>query len=117
MAGRIHELLSQLERDAIDDSKSVTSLLRQAKALATRLRVEEFSAWCSHEFDGYAEEGEEVPAYRIIRTRLQGTSMGVGHKVSNHGFHFVVGWSPNVGKTYLDIPAWRIVEKGERLKP
>ncbi|MDO0934462.1 hypothetical protein QQY66_23315 [Streptomyces sp. DG2A-72] len=55
-------LLQDLIRDAAGETVSTTSLLRQARIAATRLRISEALKWIESELQGYPDD--EVPAYR-----------------------------------------------------
>ena len=54
----------------MDHQGSVTSLLMKAKVVASKLGMSksELAGWISHELDGYAGSGAEVPHYRILAT-------------------------------------------------
>ncbi|MGW8744709.1 AbiTii domain-containing protein [Streptomyces sp. NPDC055794] len=55
-------LLQDLIRDAAGEEVSTASLLRQARIVATRLRISEALSWIDRELAGYPDE--DVPAYR-----------------------------------------------------
>lgn len=66
-------LLDDIQRGALDDAVSLTSLLRKCHLLAARLANEPLRIWVTHELEGYPETAD-VPAYRQpLRGRLVGT--------------------------------------------
>lgn len=54
---------------ALDNETSVTTLLRMAKAIASKLELRDVSEWIDHELNGYAEK--KVPEYRKVRGVLK----------------------------------------------
>ncbi|WP_243338583.1 AbiTii domain-containing protein [Anaeromyxobacter soli] len=70
-------LLEQLQREALDSSTSVASLLRKLKVAAVMLEKEDAVTWVDHELSGYPEDAE-LPAYRVIRGRPQFLNPMVG---------------------------------------
>lgn len=56
-------IVIELEKEALDESVSVESLLRKAYLVAKKLRLEEFEEWINNEQNGYKGE---VPDYRMI---------------------------------------------------
>ena len=61
-------LVQELEHDAYDQKASLSNMLRKAKAIAAKLRLDQPVAWVASELNGYEDE---VPAYRTIRGRLK----------------------------------------------
>ncbi|MFG3346918.1 hypothetical protein ACGF1Z_17850 [Streptomyces sp. NPDC048018] len=55
-------LLQDLIRDAAGEMVSTTSLLRQARIVARRLRISDADQWIEHELFGYPDD--QVPTYR-----------------------------------------------------
>lgn len=58
-------LVEELQRDALDQSKSVSELLQKCLVVASKLGIAEFGSWVRLELDGYGDA--EVPAYRFVR--------------------------------------------------
>ena len=69
MARRNSDLLAEIERDVLDESKSVAAALRNCLALGGHVRSAELRDWASRELHGYPDEAP-LPAYRKIRTPL-----------------------------------------------
>lgn len=63
-------LVLELQREALDASAPVTSLLRKALVVAKKLDVREFEEWTSNELDGYPEKAA-VPEYRVIHGEVK----------------------------------------------
>lgn len=61
MAGLVHEL----QADAMDESVSVLSLLRKARALSVKLGVTTIDQWLAHEMSGYSDSAT-IPDYRHV---------------------------------------------------
>lgn len=61
--------IKELQNKANDSSITVSSLLRDAKLLASRLDQEDFETWIDKELNGYKEK---VPEYRVVRGVPQG---------------------------------------------
>lgn len=58
-------LIEEIQRDASDDSVSVSQLLRRIKIAASKLKLPELEEWVQHELDGYPND-TQLPDYRII---------------------------------------------------
>jgi hypothetical protein len=69
VSGGNRSLLTQIERDALDDSTSLAATLRKCIALGAQTRNADLRDWASQELDGYRNAGE-VPGYRIIYVPL-----------------------------------------------
>lgn len=61
-------LVLQLQELAADGSASVAELLRKARMVATKLRLEDFNRWITQELHGYndVENADQIPDYRVI---------------------------------------------------
>jgi hypothetical protein len=64
-------LVEQLQADALDQSISVSTLLRKVKVAAVKLRLPQTVDWADHELNGYTET---FPPYRLMRGRCMGFS-------------------------------------------
>jgi hypothetical protein len=63
------DLLAEIERDALDESKPVAAGLRRCLALGGRAKSAELREWASRELHGYPGEAV-LPDYRKIQTPL-----------------------------------------------
>ena len=65
-------MVLKLQADAIDQEVRVASLLRTAKALATKLELDDALDWINRELDGYVDlPAEEIPRYRQLVGELK----------------------------------------------
>jgi len=62
-------LVLELQREALSQDWNVSPLLRKAKAVAVKLKLEEFRVWVDLELDGY--QNQEVPPYRVIKGQVK----------------------------------------------
>lgn len=58
-------LVLELQMDALNESVSILSLLRKAKALSVKLNVSTINQWLEHEMNGYPP-GATIPEYRHV---------------------------------------------------
>ncbi len=70
-------LVIELQQLAQSGATDVSELLRRAKVVASKLKLDDFDEWFNHELNGYPEEAE-VPDYRVVPSRLM-------HKNPFHG--------------------------------
>lgn len=68
-------IVFELEREALDESISVESLLRKAYLVAKKLKLEDFEEWIGNEQKGYKGA---VPEYRKINGNYQAWNPYVG---------------------------------------
>jgi hypothetical protein len=59
----VASLVEELQREALDGNTDVSGLLRKAYAVATKLDLPEFKAWCERELNGY---DRDLPEYRTM---------------------------------------------------
>ncbi|MEU4323433.1 hypothetical protein AB0F85_32060 [Nocardia fluminea] len=64
------ELLADLRERVLDESESLTGLLRKCLALGALTGSEALRLWASRELKGYDDSSLEVPAYRKLRLPL-----------------------------------------------
>lgn len=83
------KLVVKLEKDALDESSSVSNLMREFIFICSKLGVKEMESWARKEMDGYVGAEDSIPEYRYI----QGTC-----KFYNP-YH---GWCPIIFKTKED---------------
>ena len=57
-------IVLELQAEAMDAGTDLGSLLRKSLAVATKLQLSEWIAWCRSELNGY-EPGATVPKYRV----------------------------------------------------
>jgi len=69
VARRNSDLLAEIERDVLDESKSVAAALRKCLALGGQAESAELRDWASRELHGYPDE-VPLPNYRKIQTPL-----------------------------------------------
>jgi len=62
-------MVIQFQTMALDSQTSASALLRMAKAIATKLELNDVSEWIDKELNGYADT--KVPEYRVIRGQLR----------------------------------------------
>jgi hypothetical protein len=58
-------LVLELQQRALDDSVSVSSVLRAARVVARKLKIQSIDEWLRHEMDGYPD-GTDLPTYRRV---------------------------------------------------
>ncbi|EQC1054356.1 AbiTii domain-containing protein [Providencia rettgeri] len=64
-------LLLEIQRDAIDENVSISSLLRKCLFLASKTGSEQFKKWVLAELNGYASD-DKIPKYRVISCQSKG---------------------------------------------
>lgn len=84
-------LVEELERDAYDNAASLANMLRKAKAIGSKLQLQQPVEWVEAELNGYT--AGEVPPYRLL----------VGQARLRNPFH---GWQP---VTFADMEAERSI--------
>jgi hypothetical protein len=63
-------IVLELQADAMDAETDLGSLLRKSFAVATKLRLTEWIAWCRSELNGY-ETGATIPQYRVLQGEMK----------------------------------------------
>ncbi|MFF0451188.1 hypothetical protein ACFYT4_33230 [Streptomyces sp. NPDC004609] len=63
--------LARLERDVLDDSVALASLLRQVLIMGGRASSEPLRTWARRELKGYTDAMNELPDYRKISVQLK----------------------------------------------
>ncbi|MGD9655297.1 MAG: hypothetical protein AB7U44_08880 [Sulfuricurvum sp.] len=61
----MNSIVLELQKEALDQNISITTLLRKALLAAKKLKVIEFENWILNELNGY--ENHEIPDYRKIK--------------------------------------------------
>jgi hypothetical protein len=59
-------LVMELQRASLDEKSSVSSLLRKALVVATKLQVSDFESWARSELEGYQDRSVPIPEYRKV---------------------------------------------------
>lgn len=88
-------LVEELERDAYDNSASLSNMLRKAKAVAVKLQLQQPVEWVEAELNGYTSI--EVPDYRRVtgQARFQNPY---------HGWRPVMFDNPKIERTVCEHP-------------
>ncbi|MCL1996304.1 MAG: hypothetical protein FWG63_08865 [Defluviitaleaceae bacterium] len=63
-------IVLELQRNVLDPSIDVITLLRQAYLISKKLELSEFERWVNKELNGY-ESSDKIPDYRILRGELK----------------------------------------------
>jgi hypothetical protein len=79
--------IARLERDVLDESVALSSLLRQVLILGGRASSEALRDWALCELKGYADAIDRLPAYRIIPAQIKvntisGPAQFIGQEIS-----------------------------------
>src|SRR5262245_47574496 len=61
----MQSLVLELQREAAEDTTSITGLLRKALIVATKLSLEDFRLWIIDELEG-DRKGRTIPEYRRL---------------------------------------------------
>jgi hypothetical protein len=59
-------LVLALQKDALDNTVTLLSLLRKALVVAKKLYIQELEYWINKELDGYSCKSSELPHYRFM---------------------------------------------------
>jgi len=87
----VGSIVLELQRDALNPSIPVLSLLRKAYVVARKLDIEQFQEWTELELNGY--NGHPMPEYRSIRGQLRAWN-------PYHGWHQIVTHDPRLLEIY-----------------
>jgi hypothetical protein len=63
-------IILELQAEAMDSDTNLGSLLRKSLAVATKLQLAEWIAWCKSELNGYSD-GTNIPKYRVVQGELK----------------------------------------------
>lgn len=63
-------IVLELQAETMDAETDLGSLLRKSLAVATKLQLSEWIAWCRSELNGY-EAGATVPKYRVLQGEMK----------------------------------------------
>jgi hypothetical protein len=74
-------IVLELQHDCLDSSVPVSAILRKAKAIASKLDLDELVGWFDEELNGYSCSADELPAHR----------KGIGVPKFRNPYH---GWCP-----------------------
>jgi hypothetical protein len=68
MSSAANSIVREIQRDILEGSISLSSILRKARLAARKLDLKEFEKWILLEADGYKEiQNKDMPGYRNIR--------------------------------------------------
>ena len=73
------DLLTQIERDALDEGVPLAATLRKCIALGAQARNADLRDWASQELDGYRDGG--IPEYRTIYVPLLIDALTFTHQI------------------------------------
>lgn len=91
-------LIKEIQRDIINNKESVTSILRKAKLLATKLESSDFLKWINYELEGYPDK-ESLPKYRIISGEMKAYN-------PLYGYIPIYFKSPKQAETFSNKPVY-----------
>ncbi|MCP5395325.1 MAG: hypothetical protein H6918_01075 [Sphingomonadaceae bacterium] len=57
-------IVVELQKECLDESASITSILRKARLIATKLGLDDLTDWIVQETDGYKCSPNELPSHR-----------------------------------------------------
>lgn len=78
------DLLTELRDDLISKDVLLSVILRKARVLAEALNEEEFTNWVKNESNGYNDNPDSVPNYRVIHVHSEGYLVGAyGKEMKN----------------------------------
>lgn len=69
-------LKQEIQKDIVDPSVRLSTILRKAKILAHRLKSEDFENWVEQELNGYVSSTVGLPDYRKLNTHTYGNFAG-----------------------------------------
>lgn len=69
-------ILKEIRDEIINDSVSLSSILRKARVLASLLKHKEFEKWVQSELNGYAQDDPTLPEYRKLYAESIGDFSG-----------------------------------------
>jgi hypothetical protein len=75
-------LVDEIISVAVDDSRPISTLLRQCLVLARTLKNQRLQAWAEKELDGYGE-ADELPDYRHVEAGAKGTFIGIALAIND----------------------------------
>jgi hypothetical protein len=99
MAKRADDLLSQIERDVLDESKPVAAALRKCLILGGRAGSAELRDWASRELHGYPSRDDPLPDYRRILSVLKTDGFSPGWQFTGHQISVVE--LPDVAREHI----------------
>jgi hypothetical protein len=85
VASKEHNLIDQIEQDALDDEVPVATALRKCLILGGKSGSEELRDWATRELRGYLAE-DDLPSYRIVPAPLRIDGIAGNYKVSRQAF-------------------------------
>ena len=86
------EIINSIQSDILDPTVSISVILFKAKVLAHYLKNDRFKNWVRYELDGYPNDSEELPDYRIMAVQSVGNI--VNRTSSTTGIVLGLGQTP-----------------------
>jgi AbiTii len=75
-----HNLLAEIERDAIDDKVSLIATLRKCTRIGVEGSSDKLRDWANLELNGYTD-GDDLPEYRVIYAPMKIDAITVSHQI------------------------------------
>lgn len=101
-------LIIQIQQDCLDQTVSVTNLLRRAKIAATKLGVDEFLKWINNELEGYNCSADELPGYRVLVGRAEALN-------PRYGWRPILFDNHSLERDFSKAPIWQSIAPLEEL--
>lgn len=76
-------ILDEIVNEALDETRSLSQLLRKCLVLANQLKNEQLKAWANQELEGY-KTSQDVPDYRVVNAPAAGNFSGYGGAAMNN---------------------------------
>jgi hypothetical protein len=96
----VNSIVLELQRDALNPSISVLSLLRKAYVVARKLSIKQFQEWIELELNGY--NAHPIPEYRSVKGQLRAWNP------YHHGWHQIVTHDQSLLEIYETVCNWSI---------
>ncbi len=68
------DIVLELQKECLDDTKKVSSLIRKAYVISKKLNIQDFTLWSQNELNGYSLENidlDKYPKYRIVNVEYK----------------------------------------------
>lgn len=108
------ELVRELRDEIVEESKSLSSILRKAKIVASLLDDADLKRWLDHELSGY-DSGADLPLYRKLQVPLLGDFYGpMGSSLT--GYSIPISFLPDTVREFAnDLPVVHPVREIESM--
>lgn len=64
-------IVLDLQRESMNKDSNISNLLRKSFVIARKLNIEDFEKWVNQELNGYMNEPDKIPDYRVVRGSVQ----------------------------------------------